>query len=258
MVTHGAQIINAFLHQRHVVAAVVVDKSEFVGLDRFHDLADVGVGELLGHGGAEQAAQRLGHHDAVGADSLEGVDIGDGKLADLFQEGVDHIRLVIAEEHGVGNAHETACQGEGADDTGEYGPVGDQLYGLGHGVHIQAGAGSAHLGDGQVVGFVLVGDDGAHHGGDLVIGENDVGAEGLGFHGQIHHAHRGGGIHPVGDSLHAPGLQVAAADQLPDGYIQQLGAGEGQNGQGLFDGGSDGVGHPITHIYSHGLASIVF
>ena len=251
VITHSADAVDTVGHQCHVVTAVVVDQSKLVGLHSIHDLLDVGVRELLGQIGGEHTGQRLGHHHTVGTGSLIGVAVLDEECGGLFQHGVHHVGLLVAVCHGLAHIHETASQREGADDAGEHGTIGDHLAGLGNGIDIDTGTAYAHCGHCQCICLVLVGDDGAHHGGDLVIADADLGAEALGLHGQIHQAHGGAGGNLVGHHLHALGLILAAGDQVTDGDVHQLHGGERQNGNGLFGGGGDGVSHPLFHIALH-------
>ena len=238
MVGGGTGAQDGIDHLDGIVAAVMVNHQEIVVLDGLDDFPDIGLGELGGHIGGEQTGQGFGHDHAGGAGALLiGTDIGGEEIGGLAHGEVHHIGLRITVDQGLGDVHQAAGQGEGADDPGEHGPVGDERRGLFDGLDTAAGAPRAHLWNRKGAGLLLRGDDGAGNGGHLVVGNPYGAAEGLGLHRQIHKADRGGGVHPFGNAAHAFRLEAAVGDQVFDGDVQQADTGKRQNRQWLFAGG---------------------
>ena len=177
---------NGVGHQKHVVAAVVVDHNEIVGLNAFNDASDIGCGKLSCQRRREHTGQGLGHHDTACTDGLVGTDVVDQELRGLFEYRVNHVRLVVAENHGLADVQKTASQRVRPDHAAENRAVSNQLNGLCNGIDIDARPRSPDGRDDQSLGIGLVRDDPALHGGNLVIRKADCGAEGLRFHRQVH------------------------------------------------------------------------
>ena len=236
---------------RDGVAAVVVAEDEGVVLHRVADLLDIGEGELGVHRGGQQAGEGFRHNDAGSADRLIRLDVIDEEGGAFFEDGVDHVGVVVAEDHRVRNADEAACQREGPDDARKDGAVGDEFARLPDGVDIQPGAAGAHSGDGEGVRLFLGLADVADDGGDLIVGNARLGAEGFRLDRKVHHADCRAGIHTVGDHLHPLGLEGAVHDQLLDGDAHQLGGGEREDRHRFLDRGGLDVLQPLLHVHEN-------
>ena len=249
MIDRELQLRQALHLTGHSVAAVVVAEEEGIVLHRFADLLHIGNGKLVVHGGGQQAGQRLGHEHAGSAYSLIGLDVLNEESRGLFQHSVYHVRVVIAVDHSIGNAHETASQRERPDNAGQYRTVGDEAHSLPDGLYINARAASAYSRNLQGVSFFLGFHNVAHNGGNFVVRDAGLCAESLGFHGEVHHAHGSAGVHPVSNGFHAFGLQGAVHYQLVNCAAQKLNRGEGKDGHGLFHRGSADVFQPFLYVH---------
>ena len=243
-------LLDGFGHEVSVVAAVVVDHGEGLVLDGLHDLAHIGSGELLLMTGGDQACQRLGDDDTVGSGLLQLGDVGDGESHALFQQGVQQLRLIVAEHHGLAHVHQTAGQAEGTDGAGEDGLVLHGCDGLADGLHADTGPAGPDTGNGQSFGLFQGGDQGAPDGGDFVVKELDLSSEGFRLHGEIHEADTGGRIRAPCHFFQALGLKIAAVQQLPDGNaVQEADAGEREQGKGFLFLGLYLLPQPFIHIH---------
>ncbi len=250
VVSHCAAGEDGIGHQVDVVAAVVVNDEEVLVLNSVNDLLNIGSGELCAEVGGEHTCEGLSHNNAVCADSLVSLDVVDEEVGALSENDVNGVGISIAENHSLADIEDTACERVRSDNACEDGAVGDEFLGLTDSIDVDAGAGSADFGDGELFCLVLVGNDGADNSGNFVIGEADGGTKSFGLNGKVHKADSCGSVNAVSDHLHALCLAFGAGDEFADGDSHELDGGEGENGGGLFLCGGDHLIFPCVHVHS--------
>ena len=250
VVSHCAAGEDGVGHQVDVVAAVVVNKEEVLILNSVNDLLNIGSGELCAEVWGEHTCEGLGHNNAVCTNSFVSLDVLNEEVGALSQNSVNHVGLSVAENHSFADIEETACERIRSDNACEDGAVGNEFLCLADSFDVDAGAGGTDFGDGELLGLVLIGNDGADNSGNFVIGETDGGTKSLGLNRKVHKADSCGSVNAVSDHLHTLCLAFGAGDEFADGDSHELDGGEGENGGGLFLCGGDHLIFPCVHVHS--------
>ena len=100
-------------------------------------------------------------------------------------------------------------------------------------------------------------DDGAFDGGNLVLGKGDMGTEGFGFDGEVHHGGGGSGWVSFVDGLEGFEVALAVGDHVQDSLADEVDAGVGHDGDGeAVVAGQYGL-NPIVDVDGHGGDGLV-
>ena len=230
----------------------MIHYQEIVVLHRVPDFLYIGGGEFLNQGGGEQACRRLSHQNAVGSRLFEGFGVFHKEIRHFLQYSLYHIRLFVTENHDLRHIQKSSRKGVGANDTGQHRAVGDPLGGFPDSFHTFPGSSGSHLGNFQGIRLLLGFDQGAVHGGNLILTVHNLGSEGLRFHRKIHETQRNSHLRIFfRNLLHTECLQMAVFYQLFYGNSDQSSSRKGKNGHCFFCAGGNQIFFPLFHISFH-------
>ena len=231
-------------------AAVVINHKELVVLHGIDDPFHIGSRKFVHQRGRKQSRKRFCNNDAARSGGFIRFDIIDQKGGGLLQNHVDHIRLLIAEDHDLRHVKQSARQRIRSDDAGENRSVRDERTCFLDRLHIQSRTGGSDRRYGERLRVLFRFDDSADHSGNLVVADLDLRAERLRFDGKIHHADRSGAVDTVCDPFHALGLQITARNQLLYRDSHQLNRRKGEHRHRRLDRSRSQCLHPLFHIHS--------
>ena len=160
-------------HLDGVIAAIVIDDQEFVGLHGVNDLFYIRFGKFLGQIGGEQTGQWFRQYNAGGAGIPIGKKVVDEESGNLFHRCVDKIRVGIAIDHNFGHIHQPSGKRVRAYHPCKNRSVLNQPAGLADGFDILTRTSCAHRGNGKGVGVLLGDKDGTDYSGNFIIGKTD-------------------------------------------------------------------------------------
>ena len=126
MICRGAGGYDILDQPRNRTAAVVINHKKFVVLHGIDNSLHIGRRKFTHQRGREQSRKRLCDDDAARAGGFIRFDIIDQKGGGFLQNRVDHIRLLIAENHDLRHVKQPARQGIRSDDTGKNRSVRDE------------------------------------------------------------------------------------------------------------------------------------
>ena len=214
----------------------MIDHDEVLILYRLVDALAVRLGEFRVQLRRKQTGKRFSHDNAVCTGGLLVCgDVLDEEFGALVQQNVNHIRILVAQDHCLGYVHQAACQRERTDYTCKYRTIRNHLGCLADCFDVNAGTARADFRNLQLSRLILIGNNGANDIRNLVVGNLNLRAEALRLNGQIHQRNGCRGIHAVSNQLHAACLHVTAGDQLLYRNVHQLDCRKGQNRHCLLD-----------------------